>query len=169
MSANFCAVSNPLSRGGLALSSSWCGSLSCVSSCLQSIGNNDRMKPWMAFSPTHSSIGLGRLNHSDSKVSNQISSHSNSKGFCGRVKFFRVFLLFFFFLVVAKVCKSLSSVWLFATPWTAASQSPLSMEFSRPEYWSRLPFPSPGDLPDPGIECRSPALQADSLPSDPPG
>ena len=49
------------------------------------------------------------------------------------------------------------------------SQDPLSMKFSRQEYWSGLPFPSPGDLPDPGIEPRSPALQAGSLPSEPPG
>jgi len=55
------------------------------------------------------------------------------------------------------------------TPWTIACQAPLSMEFSRQEYWSGLPFPSPGDLPDPGIEHRSPALQADSLLSEPPG
>ena len=65
--------------------------------------------------------------------------------------------------------KSLSHIRLFATPWTVAYQSPLSMEFSRQEYWSRLPFPSPGDLPDPGIEPGSPALQADALPSEPPG
>ena len=51
-----------------------------------------------------------------------------------------------------------SSVRLYATPWTSALQAPLSMGFSRQEYWSRLPFPSPGDLPDPGIEPRSPAL-----------
>ena len=49
-----------------------------------------------------------------------------------------------------------------------ARQAPLSMEFSRHEYWSWLPFPSPGDLPNPGIEPRSPALQADSLPSESP-
>ena len=49
------------------------------------------------------------------------------------------------------------------TPWTAARQAPLSMGFSRQEHWSRLPFPSPGDRPDPGIEPTSPALQADSL------
>ena len=54
------------------------------------------------------------------------------------------------------------------TPWTVACQSPLSMEFSRQEYWSGLPFPSPGDLPNPGIEPGSPTLQADSLQSDPP-
>ena len=65
--------------------------------------------------------------------------------------------------------KSLSRVRLFATPWTIAYQAHLSMEFSREEYWSGLPFPSQGDLPDPGIECRSPALQADALPSEPPG
>ena len=53
-----------------------------------------------------------------------------------------------------------------ATPWTVTCQAPLSMEFSGQEYWSELPFPSPGDLPDPGIKPRSPALQADSLPSE---
>ena len=56
----------------------------------------------------------------------------------------------------------LSSVQLFATLWTEGRQAPLSMGLSRQEYWSGLPFPPPGDLPDPGIELRSPALQADS-------
>ena len=65
--------------------------------------------------------------------------------------------------------KSLSRVRLFATPWTLAYQDPQSMGFSRQEYWSGLPFPSPGDLPDPGFEPGSPALQADTLPSEPPG
>ena len=65
--------------------------------------------------------------------------------------------------------KSLSRVRLFATPWTVAYQDPLSMGFSRQEYWSGLPFPPPGDLPDPGIEPRSPALQADSLQAELPG
>ena len=63
----------------------------------------------------------------------------------------------------------LSHVRLFVTPWTAVRQAPLSMEFSRQEYWNGLPFPSPGDLSDPGIKPRSPALQADSLPSEIPG
>ena len=54
------------------------------------------------------------------------------------------------------------------TPWTVIHQAPLSMEFSRQEYWSGLPCFSPGDLPDPGIELRSPTLQADSLLSEPP-
>ena len=63
------------------------------------------------------------------------------------------------------VCKTrVSHVQLSVTPWTVARQAPLSMEFSRQDYWNGLPFPSPGDLPDPGIEPGSPALQADSLP-----
>ena len=65
--------------------------------------------------------------------------------------------------------KLLSRVRLFATLWTVAHQAPLSMGFSRQEYWSGLPFPSPGDLPNPGIKPRSPALQADTLTSEPPG
>ena len=64
--------------------------------------------------------------------------------------------------------KSLSPVRLFSTPWTIACQAPLSMEFSRQEYWSGLPVPSPGDLPGAAIEP-SPTLQADALPSEPPG
>ena len=64
---------------------------------------------------------------------------------------------------------SFSHVRLFATSWTITLQAPLSMEFFRQEYWSGLPFPSPGDLPDPGIEPMSPALQVDSLPSEAPG
>ena len=55
------------------------------------------------------------------------------------------------------------------TPWTAARQASLFMAFSRQEYWSGLPFPSPRDLPDLGIEPRPPALQSDSLLSEPPG
>ena len=68
-----------------------------------------------------------------------------------------------------KALKKFSIHLCFATPWIAAHQAPLSMELSRQEYWSGLPFPSPGDLPDPGIEPGSPALQADSLPSEPSG
>ena len=65
--------------------------------------------------------------------------------------------------------KSLSRVQLFATPWTVAYQTPPSMGFSKQEYWGGLPFLSPGDLPDPGIEPGSPAFQADALTSEPPG
>ena len=65
--------------------------------------------------------------------------------------------------VVAQSCPTL------ATPWTVAYQASPSMGFSRQEYWSGLPFPSPGDLPDPGIKPRSPAFEADALTSEPPG
>ena len=68
-----------------------------------------------------------------------------------------------------KKVKSLSCVQLFVAPWTVAYQAPLSMGFSRQEYWSGVPISSPGDLPDPGIEPRSPALQADALLSEPQG
>ena len=69
-------------------------------------------------------------------------------------------------LLISGVCQSLSRVHC-VTPWTAARQAPLSMGFSRQEYWSGLPFPSPGDLPNPGIKSGSPVLQADSLPLSP--
>ena len=65
--------------------------------------------------------------------------------------------------LVTKSCLTL------ATPWTIAPQAPLSVGFSRQEYWSGLPCPSPGDLPNSGIESMSPALRADSLLSEPPG
>ena len=65
--------------------------------------------------------------------------------------------------------KSLSRVQLFATPWTVTYRVLRSMGFSRQEYWKGLPFPSPGDLPNPGIEPGSPALQTDALPSEPLG
>ena len=65
--------------------------------------------------------------------------------------------------------KSLSRLQLFVTPLTVAYPAPLSMGFSRQEYWSGLPFPSPGDLPDPGIKPGFPTLEADSLTSEPPG
>ena len=65
--------------------------------------------------------------------------------------------------------KSLSHVQLFVIPWTVAYQAPPPMGFSRQEYWSGLPFPPPGDLPDPGIEPWSHAFQADALTSEPPG
>ena len=62
--------------------------------------------------------------------------------------------------------KPLNRVRLFATPWTVTYEALPSMGFSRQEYWTELPFPSPGDLPNPGNEPRSPALQADTLPSE---
>ena len=68
-----------------------------------------------------------------------------------------------------KKVKSLSRVRLFATQWTVDCQGPLSVGFSRQEYWNGLPFPSPGDLLNPGIEPRSPALRANTLPYEPLG
>ena len=70
---------------------------------------------------------------------------------------------------VVTVLSRFSRVRLFATVWTVARQAPLSMGFSRQERWSGLPCRPPGDLPNPGIERRSPTLQADSLVSEPPG
>ena len=80
--------------------------------------------------------------------------------------YFKMYVYFSFLMIykIFNVCYLLSHIQQFA--WTLACQAPLSMEFSRQEHWSGLPFPSPGDLPDPGIESRSPALQADSLPSE---
>ena len=71
--------------------------------------------------------------------------------------------------IVESEVKSLSRVRLSVTPWTIAHQASPSMEFSMREYWSGLPVPSSGDLPDSGIEPRSPTLQADALTSEPPG
>ena len=71
------------------------------------------------------------------------------------------------FLVRVQV--RLSCVQLFVTPWTVAHQAPLSMGLSQQEYWSGLPFTSPGDLPNPGMKPEYPAMQANSLPSEPPG
>ena len=69
--------------------------------------------------------------------------------------------------LIGKKVKVKSLHRVFATPWTVAYQAPQSMELSRQKYWSGLPFPSPGDLPNPGIKPRSPAFQADALPSEP--
>ena len=89
-----------------------------------------------------------------------------------KVEFLRVYKSVFVKLRGSKVkhcfflkvkVKSLSCVQLFATPWTGVYQAPPSMGFSRQEYWSGLPFPSPGDLPNPGIKPRSPALEVDAF------
>ena len=72
-------------------------------------------------------------------------------------------------IVSIKVKVLVTCFQLFVTPWTVAHQAPLSMKFSRQEYRSALPFPSPGDLPNPGIKPGSPSSQADSLPPGPPG
>ena len=71
-------------------------------------------------------------------------------------------------VLAVAVVGSLSRIRLFAAPWTAAFQAPLSMGFSRQEYWSGLPFPPPGDLPNPGIEPASPALAGRFFTTEPP-
>ena len=78
-------------------------------------------------------------------------------------------IIFTLSFISIKEVKSLSRVQLFATSWTVAYQASPFVGFSRQEYWSALPFPSPGDLPDPGIEPGSPALEAGTLASEPPG
>ena len=66
-------------------------------------------------------------------------------------------------MYIKGLVKSLSHVRLFVTPWTVDCQAPPSMGFSKQEYWNRLPFPSPGDPPNPGIKPRSPTLHVDSF------
>ena len=80
-----------------------------------------------------------------------------------------VFIFSMFSALGACMLSRFSCVQLFATPWTAACQAPCSWGFCRQEYWSGLPCPPPGHLPNPGIKPRSPALQAVSLLSEPPG
>ena len=78
-------------------------------------------------------------------------------------------IIFKFVCIKEKKAKSLSHVQLFAIPWTVAYQTPLAREFFWQEYWSGLPFPPPGDLPNSGIEPRYPTWQADALQSEPQG
>ena len=83
-----------------------------------------------------------------------------------RISLFKLSLVF---VMYERKCESISCVWLFATPWYVAHQTPLSVEFSKQEYWSGLSVPSPEDLPNPWIEPGSSALRAYSLPSEPLG
>ena len=100
------------------------------------------------------------------KHSNSVLNRLQINTFCNSI-ILKKFQIFKKNLINTKSkCQLLSRIWLFATPWTVARQAPLSMGFSRQEYWSGLPFPPPGDFPDPGIKSRSPALQRDSLPSE---
>ena len=96
---------------------------------------------------------------------------------CFQINFIPPFLLFKTSLFTPELhlllcVKSFSHVWLLVTPWTVACQAPLSMGFSRQEYWSEFPFPSPGDLPDSGIKpmtLRSPMLAGGFFTTEPPG
>ena len=94
----------------------------------------------------------------------------SDRGIGEGVKKAQTFIYKFWGFIIQHVkVKSLSRVRFFATPWTVVYQAPPSVRFSRQEYWSGLPFPSPGDIPNPGIEPWSPALQADALTSELPG
>ena len=72
-------------------------------------------------------------------------------------------------IIIAVIKTAFSRVWLFAAPWAIAHQAPLSLKFSKQEYWSGLPFPTPGDRPDPGMEPTSPALAGEFFTTEPPG
>ena len=84
-------------------------------------------------------------------------------------KFSSVQVIPFAFLLCASLCVQSLCLWLFATLGTVVHQAPLSLGFSRQKHWHGLPCPPPGDLSDPGIKLVSPALQADCLPTEPPG
>ena len=121
---------------------------------VQSLGREDPLEKEMA---THSSILAWRIPWTEEPGGLQSTGWQR----VGRLSDFTHFTRPPYLLLcsTAKLC-------LFVTPWTAAHQAPLSVGFSRQEHWSGSPFPSPGDLPNPGIEPRSPALQADSLPTE---
>ena len=87
----------------------------------------------------------------------------------GYINIYKYYVLLLYLFCLLSEVKSLSHVQLFAKPWTVVHQSPLSLEFSKKEYLSGLPFPSPGHLPDPGLKLGSPALQKEALRSEPPG
>ena len=137
-----------------------------------------RMEGRPGFQNTHwCSLGWGSKHHGSFSLPLSRSQRSAvrqtilllSRGW-GKIKRLSSFEHSVCVCVCVCVCvKSLSHVRLFATPWTVAFQASLSTEFSRQEYWGGWPFPFPGHLPDPGIEPRSSALQADSLLPEPPG
>ena len=118
--------------------------------------------PWTEEPGRLQSMGSLRVD-----TTKRLHFHFSLSCVCKRGIYFRALVHKF---VERKVkVKSLSRVRLFVTPWTVAYHASPSMGFSRQEYWSGLPFPSPGDLPNPGIKPGSPALQTDALPSKLPG
>ena len=130
---------------------------------------------WLTYHWSLSTICLS-FSFTEPIVSYRLVIHLHLSMFCDCLLFYSICLCGFipktstFVLVRLPVQFSslqlLSRVRLFETPWTAAHQAPVSMRFSRQRYWSGLPFPSPGCLPNPGIEPRSPVLHADSLPTE---
>ena len=132
--------------------------------CMGSVTICQPLTSWVSQSCSVSQHTLNKWVH-EPKVKLYQETHwttTKSSIYC----FFSLIVSIWYFHLYAYVCYLFSLVQLFVTPGTVARQAPLSMEFSRQGYWSGLPFPSPGDLPDPGIEPRSPTLQADVLPSE---
>ena len=117
---------------------------------VQFLGGKDPLEKEMA---THSSILDWKIPWTE-----ETGEGYNGAFYTGDINFLYQYLLLY---LCECEWKSLSCVRLFATPWTIQS-----MKFSRPEYWSGQPFPSPGDLPNPGIKPRSPTLRVDSLPAE---
>ena len=137
---------------------------------VQSLGQEDPLEEEMA---THSSILAWRIPRTEEpgelqSMGSQRVGHSWTTNTNSSYYLFTC-ILSWMFLRNTSECKLLSCVRLFMTLWTVACQAPLSMEFSWPGYWRGKPLPCTGDLPNPGIEPRSPTLQADSLPSELPG
>ena len=133
---------------------------------VQSLGQEDPLKKEMA---THSCILAWRTPWTEQPGGLQsMGSHRVRQDLARRV-IMRNVLNKAQCLIAAAAAKSLQSCPTLCDPWTVAHRAPPSMGFSRQEYWSGSPFPSPGDLPDPGIEPGSPTLQADTLTSAPPG
>ena len=118
---------------------------------------------WPGIKPGPLALGVWSLSHWTTKevphflMLNQL--------YIPRIKSYWLLRKIIILSIMKVKAKSLSHVRLFVTPWTIAYQAPPSMESSRQEYWSGWPFPSPGDLPDPGIKPGSPTLQADALQS----
>ena len=121
-----------------------------------------RRKKGQRFFPSLHSLGLYNINVLCLRTVSGLNLLANSVNYGSRPALYKD-------SVQLSSVQLLSRVQLFVTLWTVAHQAPPSMGFSRQEYWSGLPFPSPGYLPDPGIEPRSPVLQADALTSEPPG
>ena len=149
------------------------GGLACCSSWGHKESDTTEWLNWTDGTRCHdlSFLSLSTSENSLMHVANlhlllntQLKCHSSGEVFMALTRQ----LATFFWCPIVKM-KSLSRVRLFEIPWTVVYQASLSMGFSRQEYWSGLPFPSPEDLPVPGIKPRPPALQADALPSEPPG
>ena len=135
------------------------------------------MQPTMQFCSSHTNPSVGGSGSHSFQEEYYVGTSSDFKlpivfsclfiiNYCQTIDFSLLQVTCFTFCV----CVLVTQLWVaWATPQTVACKAPLCMEFSRQEYWSGQPFPSPGDLPNPGIEPKSPAVQVDSFSSEPPG